>query len=111
MELRPDFAPACDNLAWMLATSPQSSARNGAKALELALRAERLSAGKNPLFIGTLAAAYAETGQFAEAVAAAQRALQLAAAQNNPALTNALRAQITTYQAGSPFRDTRYPGN
>ena len=72
---------------------------------------QEMSAGKNPLFIGTLAAAYAETGRFAEAVAAAQRALQLATAQNNPALTNALRVQITTYQASYAFRDTRYPRN
>jgi hypothetical protein len=54
----------------------------------------------------TLAAAYAETGRFAEAIETAQRAQQLAVAQNKPALVNALRGQIGLYQAGSPIRDT-----
>jgi hypothetical protein len=65
----------------------------------------RLSGGADPAFIGTLGAAYAEAGRFPEAVGAAQRAQQLAAAQNNTALVDALQVQIGRYQAGSPFRD------
>ena len=57
------------------------------------------------MILRTLAAAYAEGGRFAEAVTAAQRALQLADAQSNAALADTLRSQIKLYQAGSPFRD------
>jgi tetratricopeptide (TPR) repeat protein len=94
------------NLAWVLATCPEASVRNGARAVELALQAERLSGGKDPSILGTLAAAYAEAGRFSEAVATAQRALELATAQANTAQVETLRARISLYQAGSPFRDT-----
>jgi tetratricopeptide (TPR) repeat protein len=94
-----------NNLAWVLATCPQAAVRNGARAVELAEQAERLSGGKNPAILGTLAAAYAEAGRLAQAVATAQRALELATAQTNSADVEALRAQIGLYQAGSPFRD------
>jgi tetratricopeptide (TPR) repeat protein len=105
LELQPQNAIACKNLAWILATSPEASVRNGRKAVELAEQAVRLSGGTNSVFIGTLAAAYAEVGRFSEAVEMAQRARQLAAAQNNAALVDVLQMQMGLYQAGSPFRD------
>ena len=106
IDAQPGNAYPLNNLAWVLATCPQISVRNGARALELAQQAERLSGGRNPSILGTLAAAYAETGRLPEAVATAQRALALAAAQTNLAELNPLRSQIELYQAGSPFRDT-----
>jgi tetratricopeptide (TPR) repeat protein len=110
LEIRPDFVPAYNSLAWLLATSAQASVRNGARALNLAQQAEQLSGGRNAVFIGTLAAAFAETGRFPEAIASAQRALSLAAAQSNTALQDQLHAQIKLYEAGSPLRDTGYTG-
>ena len=107
LEIRPDFADARDSLdhaAWLLATSPEASLRNGPKALALARQLDRLSGGNNPALLDTLAAAYAENGQFPEAVDAAQRALALALSQNNPALENTLRQHIKLLQAGSPLR-------
>ena len=105
LDLQPQNAIAGKNLAWILATSPEASVRNGRKAVELAEQAVRLSGGTNSIFIGTLAAAYAEAGRFPEAVEMAQRARQLAAAQNNAALVDVLQMQIGLYQAGFPFRD------
>ena len=56
-------------LAWVLATSPDDSVRNGPKAVEMANRAVQLSPDRQePLFLDALAAAYAETGQFPIAV-------------------------------------------
>jgi spermidine synthase len=107
LEIRPDFADARDSLdhaAWLLATSPEASLRNGPKALALARQLDRLSGGNNPALLDTLAAAYAGSGQFPEAIDAAQRALALALSQNNPALADALRQQIKLFQAGSPLR-------
>jgi len=105
LELQPQNATTGKNLAWILATCPEASVRNGPKAVELAEQAVRLSGGTNSIFIGTLAAAYAEAGRFPEAVETAQRARQLAADQNNAALVDLLQMQIGLYQAGSPFRD------
>ena len=82
--LRPDYMEARVNLAWILACSPEAVLRNGARAVQMALRADQLSGGKNPTVIGTLAAAYAEAGKFAEAAAAVRRALQLPGWRTTP---------------------------
>ncbi|MGD0412190.1 MAG: tetratricopeptide repeat protein, partial [Verrucomicrobiota bacterium] len=74
LRLRPDYMEAGVNLAWILACSPEAAARDGARAVQLALRADQLSGGKNPTVLGTLAAAYAEAGKFTEAVATVRRA-------------------------------------
>ena len=55
--------------------------------------------------VSTLAAAYAETGQFSEALAAAEKGLNYARAQGDATMAAALQSQILHYQAGSPVRD------
>src|SRR5260370_21042582 len=75
------------NLGWLLATWGDPSVRNGERAVEVAARAELLSGGEDPLILHTLAAAYAENGQFSQAVETAQRALQLAEQQKKGHLT------------------------
>jgi superkiller protein 3 len=105
LEIQPQSVPVQNNLAWVLATCPEASLRNGAKAVELAEQANQSSGNQNPLILRTLAAAYAEAGRFPEAVTTAQRALQLATAQTNSGLGKNLEMQIRLYQAGSPFRD------
>jgi len=103
LEITPGYAEAMNNLAWVLATCPQASLRNGSRAVELAQRANQLAGGGNPVFLGTLAAAYAEAGRFSEAVGTAQRALRLAQAQSNTMLADAVQLQMKLYQAGVPF--------
>jgi tetratricopeptide (TPR) repeat protein len=103
LQIKPDYAEAQNTLAWVLATCPQASLRNGNKAVKLAQRANQLTGDGNPVVLGTLAAAYAEAGRFPEAVATAQRALQVAETQSNPALADAIRSQMKLYQAGLPF--------
>jgi tetratricopeptide (TPR) repeat protein len=111
LDRHPDFAPACNSLAWLLATTTQASVRDGARAITLARQADRLAAGNNPVFIGTLAAAYAEAGRFPEANVTSQRAVQLATAQNQTVLAAVLLTHAEAYQNGSPFRDTGDTGN
>jgi len=109
LAIQPGLVEAQDGLthiAWVLATSPDPSVRNGTKAVELARQTDGLSGGRNPMMATTLAAAYAEAGRFPEAITTAQRALQLATSQNDAALVAALKALLKLYQAGSPFRDT-----
>lgn len=94
-----------NNLAWVLATCSDPSLRNGARAVELAEQANRLSGDKNPFVVHTLAAAYAENGQFPKAVTTAEGALELADQQGNDALRDALEKELSLYRAGSPFHD------
>jgi tetratricopeptide (TPR) repeat protein len=103
LAIRPDQVEIQNNLAWLLATSPQASLRNGIQAVELAQRANQLTGAKNPNFLCTLAAAYAEAGRFSEAVETAQRALPLARAQYNTALADDIQSQLKLYQAGVSF--------
>jgi len=96
----PDSVEALDNLAWLLATSADPLLRDGPKAVQLAERAQSLTKGRDANVLDTLAAAYAEAGDFAKAVQTAQNALQLAQAQSNTQLAEALRREISLYQAG-----------
>jgi tetratricopeptide (TPR) repeat protein len=104
LESRPNDVALLNATAWMLAANPNDSIRHGSEAVELAQRAVRLSGGRQPVILGTLAAAYAETGQFDAAVQTAEKALALASASRNRALADALRAQLKLYRDGSPYR-------
>ena len=72
IELDPLDPAAPSNLAWLLATSRDSSIRNGGEAFKLANDAIKLTNGNDPTAFDSLAAAYAENGQFEEAIAAAE---------------------------------------
>jgi Flp pilus assembly protein TadD len=104
VRLQPNDVPSLNQLAFVLATCPIAEVRDGKSAVEFAIRAVELSAGREPIFLNTLAAAYAEAGQFQKAVETAERALALASRQNNATLVDTLRAAIQRYQAGSPLR-------
>ncbi len=94
-----------NNLAWLLATSADPTVRNGARAVELAERAARLTGGDDPVILHTLAAAYAENGQFSQAIAAAQEALKFADERGVTPLVESLRNKIILYQAGSAYHE------
>jgi protein O-mannosyl-transferase len=103
----PDNTKAQKNMAWVLATWPETRIRNGAKAVELAERANQLTNGRNPIVTLTLSAAYAETGRFDDAVKAAEVALQVANETGNARLAGGIPEYIALYRAGQPFRDIR----
>ncbi len=105
LKLQRDNVRALSDLARLLATWPDAAVRDGAQAVELAQRANRLSNGQDPAILQTLAAAFAEAGQFSQSVATAQRALRLADSPPNRELADAIRSQIELYQARKPFRD------
>jgi protein O-mannosyl-transferase len=106
LELAPKSIPTLTNLAWLLATSRDASLRNGAKAVELAKEADRLVGGTNTVVLRTLAAAYAENGEFATAITTASSAMQIARMHGEDSLMADLDQQIALYQLGIPYRDT-----
>ena len=106
---QPDDIALLNETAWVLATNPNASIRNGAEAVELARRAVQLSGGREPAVLGTLAAAYAEAGRFAEALQTAREAAKLAAQQNNRPLAESLNLKISLYEARTPFREMPRP--
>jgi protein O-mannosyl-transferase len=100
LQLSPGMDDAANNLAWLLATCSDRSLRDGARAVALARQASEHSHDQNPVILGTLAAAYAEAGKLSEAAATAQRARQLALAQNNRTLAGVLESQWQRYRVG-----------
>jgi len=105
LRLNPNLVGALNNLAWVLATSPDAALRNGPEAVRLAERACELTHYARPLFIGSLAAAYAEAGRFPEAVATAEKAEQLAANAGLKAVAAKNRQLLDLYRAGKPYHE------
>lgn len=105
LQIDPDYVPSLNSLAWLLATA-DSSVRNGAKAVELAENANRLSGGDKPGILYTLAAAYAEAGRFPDATATAEHALSLATAAHDTVMVNALNMELKLYRARMPYHQT-----
>jgi tetratricopeptide (TPR) repeat protein len=103
--LSPEDAMYANTTAWLLATCPEASLRNGSEAERLARRAVERSGAKNPVFSDTLAAAQAEAGHLAEAVETARRGLLLARQQNNRPLADEIRRHLALFEKGSPVRD------
>ncbi len=105
LELDPRYITAQNNLAWLLATCPDNSLRNGQKAVELAQQAVQLSGGDSPEILDTLAAAYAEAERFTEAVKTARQALALSATQNKKSLAEVIQNQLKLFETHSPYHE------
>jgi cytochrome c-type biogenesis protein CcmH/NrfG len=103
--ISPDSAEALNNLAWTLATSPDANIRNGARAVQLAQHACELTHFEKTIFIGTLAAAYAEAGQFDDAMATAQKAIALARENGEQELLQKNQELLELYRAHQPYRE------
>jgi len=105
LKIRPDDMNAQAYLAWALATCPDASLRDGAKAVELAKKVLEHDGHADVVVLRTLAAGYAESGRFSEAIKTAQQALQVAITQDNSALIWDLQSNISNYQRNRPLRD------
>jgi spermidine synthase len=106
VQLEPNQVTALNNLAWTLATDRDPRFRNGQKAVELAERACALTDNEHPLFLDTLAAAYAESGDFDKAEETARRALALArsAGQGQAEWALEIEKRLALYSRGQSFR-------
>jgi Tfp pilus assembly protein PilF len=105
LALEPESQLALNNLAWLLAAGPNDSLRDGARATDLALKLNRVTQQDNPLYIRTLAAAYAEAGEFEKAVETGQKASELALAQGQRSFAAQIREETDLYRQRRPMRD------
>jgi protein O-mannosyl-transferase len=104
LALAPEDPHSRNNIAWVLATSSDASIRDAAKAIDLAHVAVALSGGREPRFLRTLAAGYAESGQFSDALAVAQQAVAIATMQGKTDVAARLKQDILFYRGRLPLR-------
>jgi Flp pilus assembly protein TadD len=106
LRLKADYAEVLNNLAWVLATHPRAEFRDGAEAVTRAERACALTQRKQPLLLGTLAAAYAEAGRFTEAVEAAQNARDLARSMGQTEVAEKNDQLLQLYRQSKPYHES-----
>ncbi|TWT38814.1 tetratricopeptide repeat protein [Blastopirellula retiformator] len=102
LKLQPNDDHILNNLAWVLATSPDDSLRNGERSLELAKKACEETNYEAPHILSTLAAAHAETGNFDEAKKWAQKAVDQGTDED---IIGHLKEELASYEAKKPWRE------
>jgi len=96
-----DDSELLNNFAWVLATSPFDKLRNGRRAIELATSACKLTDYKSSHILSTLAAAYAETGDFAKAREFSQKSIDAAPPEQRADLGK----ELESYKQNKPWRE------
>ena len=104
LSLDPKCASAHNDLAWLLATCPDATYRNGVRAVEHATQACELSKWKNPNHVGTLAAAHAEVGEFNKAIEYQKKAIEIASESYDK---QGAQERLALYDQGKPYHDIR----
>jgi Flp pilus assembly protein TadD len=100
-QLDPGRLPVLTNMAWLLSACPDARVRHGARAVELAELALKLSPRPDARLYDTLGAAYAEAGRFTEALTSVRHAIELA--PGDPAL----KAREALYASGHAYHDSK----
>lgn len=101
VQLEPDDTGVLNNLAWLLATSPEEKLRDGRRAIKLATKAGELTHHQQAHILSTIAAAYAETGDFATARRWSAKAVEL----GDENLKEQLRKELASYEDEKPWRE------
>jgi tetratricopeptide (TPR) repeat protein len=101
LKQEPDNSHVLNNLAWLLATSPDEKLRNGKRAIELATTGCKLTDYKQAHLVSTLAAGYAEIGDFKTAIEWSEKSVELAGED----LKENLAKELESYKSGKPVRE------
>ena len=107
LAINPNCAESHNNLGWLLATCPDERYRDGREALENACKACKLDGGENWHYIDTLAAAFAESGNFQKAKELQAKAIELAATDKTAADKDQqeMRDRLELYTQAKPYRE------
>ena len=106
LRLRPNWVIPMNSLAWLLATHKDAKYRNPEEAIQLAERACKLTNYEKPALLNTLATAYAAADRFSEAVATAEKALELAKSSKQEELVEQIIDHLSLYKTGQPYIET-----
>ena len=93
-----------NNLAWVLSTSPEEGLRDGKRAISLAQQACELTEYREPHILSTLAAAFAEAGDFDKAREWSQKAVELGADHHQ---AEQLKQELASYERNEAWRERK----
>jgi tetratricopeptide (TPR) repeat protein len=92
-----------NNFAWVLATSPEDSVRDGKRAIDLATQACDETNYSKSHILSTLAASYAETGNWEKAIEWSKKAAELG--HEDEDTEGQLKKELASYEAKKPWRE------
>ena len=104
VQRHPEDAPLAYTLAWQLSTAPRPEWRDGEAALRLMRKFTEKSGNRNPFVLNALAAAYAESGRFEEAVNAAREAASRADEAGKKEMASQIRSLVQGFEKKIPYR-------
>ncbi len=102
---RNDLLQAANNVAWIMATQPDESLRDGSGAVDLSRQICEATEFDEPSYLDTLAAGLAETGEFNESIKIAKQAIDLALEADEIVLAGNIQDRLNHYEDGKPYRD------
>ncbi len=103
IKLKPDDSEVQNNFAWVLSTSPEEKLRDGKRAIEMAKQACDATGYKEAYILSTLAAAYAETGDFDDAIKWSTKAVENGEAKDK----EELEKELDSYKNKKPWRELK----
>jgi tetratricopeptide (TPR) repeat protein len=103
LKIDADDTHVLNNYAWVLATSPDEEVRNAERSIELGLKACELTKYEKPHILSTLAAGYAEKGDFETAKKWSGKAVELGAKEEE--IDSQLKKELESYQQAKPWRE------
>lgn len=103
LKIDPEDTGVLNNLAWVLATSPEDSVRNAERSIELGLKACELTKYEKPHILSTLASGYAEKGDWETAIKWSSKAVELGAKEKD--VSDQLQKELESYKEKKPWRE------
>jgi tetratricopeptide (TPR) repeat protein len=104
IHIDPNDTSSLNDLAWLLATSPEARVRNPHRAIALAQKCCGLNRWTNAYSIDTLAAAYAAKGDFGQAVRYQQLAMQALNKSERAEQLTAMEDRLKLYSNHQPYQ-------
>jgi len=103
LKLDPEDTGVLNNMAWVLATSPEDGVRNADRSIELGTKACELTKYQKPHILSTLAAGYAEKGDFETAKKWSAKAVEMGAKEDD--IDQQLKKELESYKERKPWRE------